>query len=72
MSFIGPKEEEGQTIKAWPTARGPKSDVGPPPREPSQLVCALPPRLEDLPPADMLEEFREWIKKGVLKKTQPG
>ena len=49
-----------------------KSDVGSPVREPSQIVCALPPNLEDLPLADMLQEFREWIKKRALKKTPQG
>ncbi|GMN59370.1 hypothetical protein TIFTF001_028442 [Ficus carica] len=39
---------------------------------PSKLIYAIPPGLVDEPPQETLEEFREWIKKGLLKRTPPG
>ncbi|GMN48444.1 hypothetical protein TIFTF001_017613 [Ficus carica] len=43
-------------------------DVGSPSTAPPKQLNALPRGLDDEPPKETLEEFREWIKKGLLKK----
>ncbi|GMN67129.1 hypothetical protein TIFTF001_036191 [Ficus carica] len=48
------------------------TEVGSLSKAPSKLIYALPPGLADEPPKETLEEFWEWIKKGVLKMTPPG
>ncbi|GMN64857.1 hypothetical protein TIFTF001_033908 [Ficus carica] len=50
----------------------PMTEVGSPSKAPSKLIYALPPGLVDEPPKETLGEFRQWIKKGVLKRTPPG
>ncbi|GMN33593.1 hypothetical protein TIFTF001_046715 [Ficus carica] len=47
-------------------------DIGSPSKAPTNLIYALPPCLADQPPEQTLEEFREWIKAGVLKRSPPG
>ncbi|GMN55633.1 hypothetical protein TIFTF001_024748 [Ficus carica] len=47
------------------------TDVGSPSKTPSKLIYAIPPGLADEPPQETLEKFREWIKKGLLKRTPP-
>ncbi|GMN23402.1 hypothetical protein TIFTF001_050279 [Ficus carica] len=48
------------------------TDVVSPSKPPSKLLYALPPGLADEPPKDVLEEFREWFKNGILKRTHSG
>ncbi|GMN25125.1 hypothetical protein TIFTF001_047702, partial [Ficus carica] len=48
------------------------TDIGSPSKAPTNLIYALPPCLADQPPEQTLEEFREWIKAGVLKRSPPG
>ena len=43
-----------------------------PSKAPPKLIHALPPGLADEPPKEILEEFREWFPKGLLKKTLIG
>ncbi|GMN59529.1 hypothetical protein TIFTF001_028618 [Ficus carica] len=50
----------------------PMIDVGSPSTAPLKQLNALPRGLDDEPPKETLEEFREWIKKGLLKKPPPG
>ncbi|GMN24871.1 hypothetical protein TIFTF001_045894 [Ficus carica] len=45
---------------------------GSPSKAPITLIHALPPSLADEPPKEILEEFREWFTKGLLKKTLIG
>ncbi|GMN66379.1 hypothetical protein TIFTF001_035442 [Ficus carica] len=45
------------------------TDVVSPSKPPSKLLYALPPGLTDEPLKDVLEEFRKWFKKGILKRT---
>ncbi|GMN69302.1 hypothetical protein TIFTF001_038353 [Ficus carica] len=45
---------------------------GSPSKAPNTLIHALPPGLADEPPKEILEEFREWFPKGLLKKTLTG
>ena len=47
-------------------------EVGSPCHAPTKLNYALPPGLSDKSPKEKLEEFREWINKGLLKMTAPG
>ncbi|GMN47891.1 hypothetical protein TIFTF001_017056 [Ficus carica] len=47
------------------------TEVGSPSKAPSKLIYALPPSLIDEPPKETLEEFKEWIKKAVLRRTPP-
>ncbi|GMN54155.1 hypothetical protein TIFTF001_023303 [Ficus carica] len=51
---------------------GRMTEVGSPSKALSKLIYALPPGLADEPPKETLKEFREWINKGVLKRTPPG
>ncbi|GMN58272.1 hypothetical protein TIFTF001_027352 [Ficus carica] len=45
---------------------------GSPSKAPNTLIHALPPGLADEPPKEILEEFRAWFPKGLLKKTLIG
>ncbi|GMN61855.1 hypothetical protein TIFTF001_030932 [Ficus carica] len=45
---------------------------GSPSKTPNTLIHALPSGLADEPPKEILEEFREWFPKGLLKKTLTG
>ncbi|GMN72439.1 hypothetical protein TIFTF001_053560 [Ficus carica] len=45
---------------------------GSPSKAPNTLIHALPPGLADEPPKEILEEFRAWFPKGLLKKTFTG
>ncbi|GMN25199.1 hypothetical protein TIFTF001_040677 [Ficus carica] len=45
---------------------------GSPSKAPNTLIHALPPGLADEPPKEILEEFRAWFPKGLLKKTLTG
>ena len=47
-------------------------EIGSPVPLPSKIIGALPPGLADERPVELLEEFRAWIKLGMLKKTAPG
>ncbi|GMN19508.1 hypothetical protein TIFTF001_045196 [Ficus carica] len=69
---VVPKKKRARLSRLGQRSTGSRTEVGSPAREPSQSICALPPSLADEPPALMLEEFREWINKGALKKTLPG
>ncbi|GMN47435.1 hypothetical protein TIFTF001_016612 [Ficus carica] len=48
------------------------TEVGSPSHAPSKLIYAIPPSLADESPKEKLEEFWEWINKGVLKRTPLG
>ncbi|GMN59275.1 hypothetical protein TIFTF001_028358 [Ficus carica] len=48
------------------------TDVGSPSTAPTKQPNALPSGLADEPPKETLEEFRELIKKGLLKRPPPG
>ncbi|GMN67790.1 hypothetical protein TIFTF001_036848 [Ficus carica] len=48
------------------------TDVGSPSTAPTKQPNPLPPGLADEPPQETLEEFRELIKKGLLKRPPPG
>ncbi|GMN68599.1 hypothetical protein TIFTF001_037655 [Ficus carica] len=50
----------------------PMTNVGSPSTAPTKQPNALPSGLADEPPKETLEEFREWIKKGLLKRPPPG
>ncbi|GMN71007.1 hypothetical protein TIFTF001_053336, partial [Ficus carica] len=71
-SDVVPKKKRARLSRLGQRPTGSKTDIGSPVRKPSQSICALPLSLADEPPALMLEEFREWINKGALKKTPPG
>ncbi|GMN74462.1 hypothetical protein TIFTF001_053158, partial [Ficus carica] len=58
------------SLRQWPSGR--TTDIGSPSKAPTNLIYALPPCLADQPPEQTLEEFREWIKTGVLKRSPPG
>ncbi|GMN62599.1 hypothetical protein TIFTF001_031670 [Ficus carica] len=45
---------------------------GSPSKAPNTLIHALSPGLADEPPKEILEEFRQWFPKGLLKKTLTG
>ncbi|GMN21723.1 hypothetical protein TIFTF001_040096 [Ficus carica] len=61
-------EEEGQTIKDSSSM----PHDGSPSKAPNTLIHALPPGLADEPPKEILEEFRAWFPKGLLKKNLTG
>ncbi|GMN60031.1 hypothetical protein TIFTF001_029125 [Ficus carica] len=46
--------------------------AGSPSKAPNTLIHALPPGLADEPPKEILEEFRAWFPKGLLKKILTG
>ncbi|GMN36332.1 hypothetical protein TIFTF001_042417 [Ficus carica] len=54
----------------WPSSSMPHD--GSPSKAPNTLIHALPPGLADEPPKEILEEFRAWFPKGLLKKTLTG
>ncbi|GMN22049.1 hypothetical protein TIFTF001_048956, partial [Ficus carica] len=58
------------SLRQRPSGR--TTDIGSPSKAPTNLIYALPPCLADQPPEQTLEEFREWIKAGVLKMSPPG
>ncbi|GMN68129.1 hypothetical protein TIFTF001_037203 [Ficus carica] len=47
------------------------TDVGPSSTSLTQQPNALPPGLADEPPEETLEEFRKWLRKGLLKRPPP-
>ncbi|GMN25917.1 hypothetical protein TIFTF001_043946, partial [Ficus carica] len=67
-----PKKKRARLSKLGQRPSGHMTEVGSPSKGPNKFIYALPPGLADEPPKETLEEFREWIKKGVLKRTPPG
>ncbi|GMN48652.1 hypothetical protein TIFTF001_017819 [Ficus carica] len=67
-----PKKKRARLSRLGQRPSGRMTEVGSPSKTPSKLIYALPPGLADEPPKETLEEFREWINKGVLKRTPPG
>ncbi|GMN69702.1 hypothetical protein TIFTF001_038745 [Ficus carica] len=66
------KEEESRLSRLGQRPARPMTDVGSPSTAPTKQPNPLPPGLTDEPPQETLEEFREWIKKGLLKRPPPG
>ncbi|GMN64888.1 hypothetical protein TIFTF001_033955 [Ficus carica] len=67
-----PKKKRARLSRLGQHPARPMIDVGSPSTAPPKQRNALPQGLEDEPPKETLEEFREWIKKGLLKKPPPG
>ncbi|GMN31625.1 hypothetical protein TIFTF001_041615 [Ficus carica] len=67
-----PKKKRARLSRLGQRRSGPMTEVGSPSHAPSKLIYVLPPGLADEPLKEKLEEFREWIKKGLLKRTLPG
>ncbi|GMN31156.1 hypothetical protein TIFTF001_041559, partial [Ficus carica] len=67
-----PKKKRARLSKLGQQPSGRMTEVGSPSKGPNKLIYALPLGLADEPPKKTLEEFKEWIKKGVLKRTPPG
>ncbi|GMN64015.1 hypothetical protein TIFTF001_033092 [Ficus carica] len=67
-----PKKKRARLSSLRQRPSGRTTDIGSPSKAPTNLIYALPPCLADQPPKQTLEEFREWIKAGVLKKSPPG
>ncbi|GMN22703.1 hypothetical protein TIFTF001_045692 [Ficus carica] len=67
-----PKKKRARLSRLGQRPSGRLTEVGSPSKAPTKLIYALPPGLADEPLKDRLEEFREWIKIGVLKKTPLG
>ncbi|GMN34241.1 hypothetical protein TIFTF001_046787 [Ficus carica] len=68
---IGAVKKRARLSRLGQRPSGRMTEVGSPLKAPSKLIYALPPGLADEPPKETLKEFREWIKKGVLKMTPP-
>ncbi|GMN59508.1 hypothetical protein TIFTF001_028602 [Ficus carica] len=67
-----PKKKRARLSRLGQRPSGRMTEVGSPSKAPSKLIYALPPGLADEPPKETLEEFKEWINKGVLKRTPLG
>ncbi|GMN60453.1 hypothetical protein TIFTF001_029542 [Ficus carica] len=67
-----PKKKRARLSSLRQRPSGRTTDIGSPSKAPTNLIYALPPCLTDQPPEQTLEEFREWIKAGVLKRSPPG
>ncbi|GMN22303.1 hypothetical protein TIFTF001_045633 [Ficus carica] len=72
IADIIPKKKRARLSRLGQRPSGQLTEVGSPSKAPTKLIYALPPGLADEPLKDRLEEFREWIKIGVLKKTPLG
>ncbi|GMN64416.1 hypothetical protein TIFTF001_033487 [Ficus carica] len=72
ISDVIPKQKRFRLLRLGQRRFGPKTEVASPSHAPSKLIYALPPGLANEPPKEKLEEFREWINKGLLKRTPPG
>ncbi|GMN51336.1 hypothetical protein TIFTF001_020500 [Ficus carica] len=72
IGAVIPKKKIARLSRLGQRPSGRMTEVGFPSKAPSKLIYALPPGLADEPPKEMLEKFREWIKKGVLKRTPLG
>ncbi|GMN70342.1 hypothetical protein TIFTF001_039385 [Ficus carica] len=66
-----PKKKRARLSSLRQRPSGRTTDIGYPSKAPTNLIYALPPCLADQPPEQTLEEFREWIKAGVLKSKRP-
>ncbi|GMN70094.1 hypothetical protein TIFTF001_039139 [Ficus carica] len=60
-----PKKKRARLSRLGQRPSIPMTDVGSPSKAPSKLIYVIPPGLADKPPQEMLEEFSEWIKKGL-------
>ncbi|GMN63444.1 hypothetical protein TIFTF001_032518 [Ficus carica] len=67
-----PKKKRARLSSLRQRPSGRTTDIGSPSKAPTNLIYALPQCLADQPPEQTLEEFREWIKAGVLKRSPPG
>ncbi|GMN27743.1 hypothetical protein TIFTF001_044154 [Ficus carica] len=67
-----PKKKRARLSSLRQRPSGRTTSIGSPSKAPTNLIYALPPCLADQPPEQTLEEFREWIKAGVLKRSPPG
>ncbi|GMN32534.1 hypothetical protein TIFTF001_048183 [Ficus carica] len=67
-----PKKKRARLSSLRQRPSGRTTDIGSPSKAPTNLIYALPPCLADQPPEQTLEEFKEWIKAGVLKRSPPG
>ncbi|GMN60739.1 hypothetical protein TIFTF001_029838 [Ficus carica] len=70
-SDVVPKKKRARLSRLGQRPTGSRTEVGSSAHAPSKIIGALSPGLEDEPPADTLKEFREYINKGVLKRTPP-
>ncbi|GMN21674.1 hypothetical protein TIFTF001_040085 [Ficus carica] len=66
-----PKKKRARLSSLRQRPSGRTTDIGSPSKAPTNLIYALPPCLADQPPEQTLEEFREWIKAEVLKRSPP-
>ncbi|GMN23400.1 hypothetical protein TIFTF001_045768 [Ficus carica] len=66
-----PKKKRARLSRLGQRSARPMIDVGSPSTTPPKQLNALPRGLNDEPPKETLEEFREWIKKRLLKKPPP-
>ncbi|GMN47409.1 hypothetical protein TIFTF001_016585 [Ficus carica] len=71
-SDVIPKKKRARLSRLGHRPARPMIDVGSPSTGPPKQINALPRGLDDEPPEETLEEFREWIKKGLLKKPPSG
>ncbi|GMN69304.1 hypothetical protein TIFTF001_038356 [Ficus carica] len=67
-----PKKKRARLSSLRQRPSGRTTDIGSLSKAPTNLIYALPPCLADQPPEQTLEEFMEWIKAGVLKRSPPG
>ncbi|GMN69088.1 hypothetical protein TIFTF001_038137 [Ficus carica] len=67
-----PKKKRARLSRLGQRRSRPMTEVGSPLHAPSKLIYAFLTGLTDEPPKEKLEEFREWINKGLLKITPPG
>ncbi|GMN22436.1 hypothetical protein TIFTF001_040255 [Ficus carica] len=67
-----PKNKRARLSRLGQRPARPMIDVGSPSMAPPKQLNTLPRSLDDEPPKETLKEFREWIKKGLLKKLPPG
>ncbi|GMN66774.1 hypothetical protein TIFTF001_035838 [Ficus carica] len=67
-----PKKKRARLSRLGQRPARPMTNVGSPSTAPTKQPNPLPPGLADEPPQETLEEFREWIKKGLLKRPPPG
>ncbi|GMN67357.1 hypothetical protein TIFTF001_036418 [Ficus carica] len=67
-----PKKKRARLSRLGQRLARPMTDVGSPSIAPTKQPNPLSPGLADEPPQETLEEFKEWIKKGLLKRPPSG
>ncbi|GMN43312.1 hypothetical protein TIFTF001_012512 [Ficus carica] len=67
-----PKQKRSRLSRLGQERSGPMVEIGSPAHAPTKIkIYALPRGLSDEPPREKLEEFKEWINKGLLKNPPP-